>query len=545
MPSTTNNLSLYLPDAGESNVADELNNNFTTLDGRFDESSGHTHDGTAGEGPKIPVTSISASGTADNTTFLRGDGAWASGGGGSGVTDHGDLTGLADDDHTQYYNQARGDARYARKSNNLSDLTDAAAARTNLGVAASSHTHGASAITSGTIDTARLGSGTADNTKYLRGDQTWATISVSDGNQSANTVKAGPTSGGAAAAAYRLLVAADIPTITVAKLSDWLESLQDAVAAMLSGGTHSGISFAYDDTDGTIDATVSGGGGGSVATDAIWDAAGDLAVGSGANTAAKLSMGTALQVLRVNSGATGLEWAAAGGGSGNVSSTGADSGGRPGSPASGDLFFPNDGIYVRRYNGTSWESWGPIYPLTEPVDGDFSWVNQGTATVETTRGGIYLHAPAVSAALRARVKTAPATPYTITCRLLFNLLTGRAGLCFRQSSDGKLATFTYDFSSGGASNWYSTKYTSPGVVSANYSGALTASGMNIGREFYMRIADDGTNRIISASWDGVHFFVVHTIGRTDFLTADQVGFFVDANQTTHPAGMLVESWLQA
>jgi hypothetical protein len=56
-----------------------------------------------------------------------------------------------------------------------------------------------------------------------------------------------------------------------------------------------------------------GAGAGDVATDAIWDAAGDLAVGSGANTAAKLAMGTALQVLRVNAGATNLEWAAAGG----------------------------------------------------------------------------------------------------------------------------------------------------------------------------------------------------------------------------------------
>ena len=29
-----------------------------------------------------------------------------------GVTDHGELSGLPDDDHQQYYNQARGDARY-------------------------------------------------------------------------------------------------------------------------------------------------------------------------------------------------------------------------------------------------------------------------------------------------------------------------------------------------------------------------------------------------------------------------------------------------
>jgi hypothetical protein len=52
---------------------------------------------------------------------------------------------------------------------------------------------------------------------------------------------------------------------------------------------------------------------GSVATDAIWDAAGDLVQVTGANTAAKLSLGTALQVLRVNSGATAVEWGAASG----------------------------------------------------------------------------------------------------------------------------------------------------------------------------------------------------------------------------------------
>lgn len=36
-------------------------------------------------------------------------------GGGGGVTDHGALTGLADDDHTQYHNDARGDSRYKLK----------------------------------------------------------------------------------------------------------------------------------------------------------------------------------------------------------------------------------------------------------------------------------------------------------------------------------------------------------------------------------------------------------------------------------------------
>jgi hypothetical protein len=37
-------------------------------------------------------------------------------GGGSGSSDHGALTGLEDDDHPHYHNDARGDARYYTKS---------------------------------------------------------------------------------------------------------------------------------------------------------------------------------------------------------------------------------------------------------------------------------------------------------------------------------------------------------------------------------------------------------------------------------------------
>ena len=55
-------------------------------------------------------------------TFIAAD---IPGGGGGRVTAHGSLTGLADDDHTQYHTDARGDARYSLLSHNHTGLYDA------------------------------------------------------------------------------------------------------------------------------------------------------------------------------------------------------------------------------------------------------------------------------------------------------------------------------------------------------------------------------------------------------------------------------------
>ncbi len=65
---------------------------------------------------------------------------------------------------------------------------------------------------------------------------------------------------------------------------------------------------------------VTGGVGGDVSTDTIWDAAGDLVIGTGANTAARLARGTALQVLETNAAGTTLAWASVSG-TGSVART--------------------------------------------------------------------------------------------------------------------------------------------------------------------------------------------------------------------------------
>lgn len=70
----------------------------------------------------------------------------------------------------------------------------------------------------------------------------------------------------------------------------------------------------YSKDDAGTETLVSGGASGAVGTDAIWDAKGDLAVGTGANTASRLAVGaTAGMGLIVASGeATGLKWTTVG-----------------------------------------------------------------------------------------------------------------------------------------------------------------------------------------------------------------------------------------
>lgn len=73
--------------------------------------------------------------------------------------------------------------------------------------------------------------------------------------------------------------------------------------------TVDGKIVAYNATNDELEFVTPGAGGGAVATDAIWDAKGDLAVGTGANTAVRLAVGTdAKQIYADAAEATGLRW---------------------------------------------------------------------------------------------------------------------------------------------------------------------------------------------------------------------------------------------
>jgi hypothetical protein len=60
-----------------------------------------------------------------------------------------------------------------------------------------------------------------------------------------------------------------------------------------------------------------------------------------------------------------------------------------------------------------------------------------------------------------------------------------------------------------------------------------------------KIADNGTNRIYSLSYDGTTFLDLYSVTRTTFLTPDQVGFYVNSGANQSTVTMTLLSWVEA
>lgn len=213
-------------------------------------------------------------------------------------------------------------------------------------------------------------------------------------------------------------------------------------------------------------------------------------------------------------------------------------GSEPSSPRTGDIYFPNNGFWFERYSGSAWVPWGPLFPFTDPaLAGLSTWVNQGSATVTTTNGGIVLFGPGGGNTNNTvlRVKSAPATPYTITACIIPGMPCKSflgCGISFRESSSGKLQNVGYTFNTAltPAFQIQAEKWTTATASSAAY----VAVGAPLAVPIFLRITDNGTNRISYFSTDGVNFTQFHSVVRTDFLTADQVGIFVMSQNLATP-----------
>jgi hypothetical protein len=206
---------------------------------------------------------------------------------------------------------------------------------------------------------------------------------------------------------------------------------------------------------------------------------------------------------------------------------------RPAAGTPGRIFLPTDGLCLERDNGSTWEKFGPIWPLTPPQVSDFpTWVNQGTATFLDNKGAPFLLAPLnANANLRARVKDYPAGSFTVEMAFIPHAWTysssSLGGLCLRDSISMRMICFgVMGYSTDQQIQVYN--WNSATSSSGNATGAA-ACHLGEAPLVWLKYYDDGTtNRVFSASVDGYNWAQVLSISRTDWLVPNQIGVFANS-----------------
>jgi len=181
-------------------------------------------------------------------------------------------------------------------------------------------------------------------------------------------------------------------------------------------------------------------------------------------------------------------------------------------------------------------------PLTSPVNDDFVWRAQGAATVTDLGGAIALAVPANVVQMPIREQDVPIGSYTIDIAFTFASRGAApdkyaAGFTWVQSSDQKCVSIEFSNFNGFA--FQVNKYSVPGSFDSQYFSAGYGGAFPL---YFFRAQDDTVNRISSISADGQNYFPIHSVARTDFMTADKVGFFVLTNGFQESPEMTLVHW---
>ena len=186
----------------------------------------------------------------------------------------------------------------------------------------------------------------------------------------------------------------------------------------------------------------------------------------------------------------------------------------------------------------------PLPLLTEPIQypptAGWTWVNQGSATVESENRGIVWTQPAVGAnnwILRTRAYTQP----LIVTALLSNTQSpsafGGHGLGFRSAS-GQF-TVAYWISNNNqvnCENWSNT---------STFSGTVGAAGAQMQRHgMWVQVEDNGTNLIwrYSATGETNSFVQTFSVGRTSFLTGGPTSVGWIGRDHNNIQSWVLQSW---
>lgn len=137
-----------------------------------------------------------------------------------------------------------------------------------------------------------------------------------------------------------------------------------------------------------------------------------------------------------------------GGASGASSITSGALASLPSTPCTnGNQYLTTNAVYSFFCKSTAWQAYFGTLPVTPPVAANFTWVNQGSATVTSANGPLVLNGPPNgSSNLRLQVASAPGTaPWNCIFLIGANVNTSNSnslsGVVLRESGTGKIQFF--------------------------------------------------------------------------------------------------------
>ncbi len=208
-----------------------------------------------------------------------------------------------------------------------------------------------------------------------------------------------------------------------------------------------------------------------------------------------------------------------------------------------------DGCTLAIDDGGAWNHFGPFFPgLTPPIDAQFSWVNQGSATVDTSRGGVILTAPAAAGYnLRMRYKALTA-PYKVTIYFTPNLPNNNYmifGLGLRSSVSGKNS----EIHLANASNRQALEVNKNTDATTYSSTAVSVYADNAGHWIrWFQVEDDNTNVYYRYSCNGKMWITLFSEARGTFFSGGSTPtgafFYTNTNGGSLAAQTHVKHWLE-
>jgi len=178
---------------------------------------------------------------------------------------------------------------------------------------------------------------------------------------------------------------------------------------------------------------------------------------------------------------------------------------------------------------------------------NFTWVNQGTATViDDSWGGITMTTNTLSGDnMRILKRSAPSGAWTMTAHFLFGPGYNNGGgasssymsLLVRESDTGKLCVIEARI--GGS--FLTRRYNSP----TSYNSQQAIQDFSSDRT-WMQIEDDTTNLYFRCSADGINWFETANYARGTFMTSagpDEIGFLCNSDGGGLLQPYHIQSWI--